>query len=157
MAQTRIPLAELVRRVAEIARRSGRFSSVEITPDRLQCGASGPAEPAFYRLDADAGRVWVSLVMKDRWLSQSIEADLVHTGDSIGDLIEEEWVDLGGPPGKVAFEHFRSEDKLFTFRTAVAPLDGLSDAAVEGSARMLEAYEACFRRLGDMNAAEAEG
>ncbi len=151
MAQTQIPLHDFVDRVARRAREAGVFGSVEATPGRLDCSARGSPEPAFYRLDTDGGRVWVSLVMKDRWLSQSIEADLVHTGDSIGELIEEEWVDLGGAPGRVVYEHFRSEDKLFTFRTPVADVAALDDAALERAARLLLAYEACFRRLGDMN------
>ena len=152
MAQTQLSLREFLDRVADRARGSRSFASVEVSPARVECMARGPAEPAVYRVDADASRVWVSLVMKDRWLSQSIEADLVHTGDSLGELIEEEWVDLGGAPGAVVCEHFRSEDKLFTYRTGITGLDSLDDAAVERSVRMLLAYEACFRRLGDMNA-----
>ncbi len=152
MAQTQLSLREFLERVADRARGSRSFAAVEVSPVRVECLARGPSEPALYRVDTDAGRVWVSLVMKDRWLSQSIEADLVHTGDSIGELIEEEWVDLGGAPGTVACEHFRSEDKLFTYRTSITSVESMDDAAVERGARMLLAYEACFRRLGDMNA-----
>lgn len=151
MAQTRIPVRELIERIASRARGAGVFADVRASADRVECVARGSAEPAFYRVDADGGRVWVSLVMKDRWLSESIETDLLHTGDSIGELIEDEVVDLGGPRGAVVCEHFRSEDKLFTFRTPVGPADGLTEGELEACARMLLAYEACFRRLGDMN------
>jgi len=152
MAQTRISLREFLARIAERARGAGVFAGVDLHDQRLECLARGAAEPAFYRVDGAEGRVWVSLVMKDRWLSGSIESDLMHTGDSIGELIEEEVVDLGGPKGEVACEHFRSDDKNFTFRTGVAREDELDDASVEHGVRMLLAYEACFRRLGDMNA-----
>jgi len=155
MAETKMLLGSLLAHVSERARASGAFENVEVSARRVQCAAKGSGAPAWYRVDADLGRLWVSLVTADRWLSQSIEADLVHTGDSIGDLLEEEVVDLGGPRGKVLFEHFRSEDKLFTFRTSVASIgaDGrVSGCDGESAARMLLAYEACFRRLGDMNA-----
>ncbi len=156
MAQTRLSLREFLQRVGERAESAGVFEGVNVTAQRLECGARGAAEPSFYRVDAEAGRVWVSLVMKDRWLSESVESDLMHTGDSIEELIEEEVVDLGGPRGAVPCEHYRSEDKLFTFRSPVGAEDGLDDAAVERGARLLLAYEACFRRLGDMNAAGSE-
>ena len=70
-------------------------------------------------LAEEGGVVWVGLVAGDRWLSHSGEADRLHTGDSLGELIREELVELGeeGPP--VVCEHFRDEDRLFTFRTPV--------------------------------------
>jgi len=140
----------------------------------IECEASNAAAPAFYRLEADSNRLWVSLVTEDRWLSQSIEADLVHTGDKLDELLDEELADQGyersgggagrggdgggGGGFRVMFEHFRSEDKLFTFRSIV-PVDVSRDSADE-IARVggifLRAYESCFRRLGDMDAGEGE-
>ena len=55
------------------------------------------------------------------WLSESIESDLMHSGDKLDELIEEELVDQGEEPGHISFEHFRSDDMLFTFRTLAAP------------------------------------
>ena len=73
----------------------------------------------------------------------------MHTGDTMEDLLEEELVEMGQPAGSpVVIEHFRSDDLLFTFRT---PVPGDVDVA----AAWLLAYEACFRRLGDMEAGEA--
>jgi len=133
------------------ASRAGRFSRVLTKEGRVVCEADGSAEPAWYRVEFDDGRCWVSLVMSDRWLSESIEADLMHTGDKLEDLIEEELVDQGVEGVKPAFEHFRSDDMLFTFRTAI-PGEPDPDTAL----RWLLAYEACFRNLGDMEPGEEE-
>jgi hypothetical protein len=125
----------------------------------LVCDAANSAAPAEYRLFLDDGELWVSLVTADRWLSQSIEADLVHTGDKIEELIEEELVELDYPGKALTTEHFRSVDKLFTFRSAL-PIDAAkpeASSAVEFAARALLAYEACFRRLGDIDAGGEEG
>jgi hypothetical protein len=131
---------------------------------RLVCTASASAAPAAYRVElGEDGRVWVSLVTADRWLSQSIEADLVHTGDKLEDLREEELTDLAiaipaaaGGVSRPVFEHFRSQDRLFTFRSPV-PLKGIdAPAAADVAALWLLGYEATFRRLGDMEAGEEE-
>lgn len=144
----------MARGVADRAARAGVFARIEARDAMLVCEARGAAAPAWYRLSIDAGRLWVELVTPDRWLSQSIEQDLVHTGDKMDELVEEELVDLGYTGKRLPVEHFRSEDKLFTFRTAL-PLTGVDDPeAVRVCGLWLLAYEACFRRLGDMNAAE---
>jgi hypothetical protein len=131
------------------AERAGRFARVMVRDDRVVCEADGSAEPAWYRVELDDGRLWVSLVMSDRWLSESIEADLMHTGDKLEDLIEEELVDHGVEDVRPSFEHFRSDDLLFTFRSPIGE-DGATEARVV--AQWLLAYEACFRNLGDMEA-----
>ncbi|MFN7022207.1 MAG: hypothetical protein ACK4WH_12895 [Phycisphaerales bacterium] len=150
-------LLEAVRRRAEAA---GVFGSVSLSGGRLACRAANSAEPAEYRVDVQDGRLWVSLVTDNRWLSQSIEQDLVHTGDKIPELLDEELVDLGFDVKAAAargwtttFEHFRSADKLFTFRTPL-PIDlnaADSAASIDTATQHLMAYEACFRRLGDMD------
>jgi hypothetical protein len=101
---------------------------------------------AQYRIMPAAGSVYVALQTPDRWLSQSIEQDLVHTGDKLDELIEEELADLGYRGPRLTFEHFRSEEKLFTFRSRL-PAGFTPDHAVLA----LLGYEACFRRLGDVN------
>lgn len=132
------------------------FGEITVDGHRLQAVARDAAAPAFYRVDVEggpaggSGAVWVSLVTADRWLSESIEADLMHSGDKLEELIEEELVDLGEDAGGggISFEHFRSDDMLFTFRTKVPGQDP------ERIARYLLAYEACFRNLGDMSEGE---
>jgi hypothetical protein len=136
---------------------AGVFGAPRIEGGRLICPAPAAAAPAEYRVELDAGRVWVSLVTPDRWLSHSIEADLLHTGDKIEDLIDEELVEQGytaGGGGPLPCEHFRDRDRLFTFRSPLpfGPDDLGDPAAAEQARRALLAYEACFRRLGDMEA-----
>lgn len=146
--------------VAKRARDSGVFGAVGVAPtgagvgNRLVCAALASAAPAEFRVDSEGSRLWVSLVTADRWLSQSIEADLVHTGDKIDELLDEELADLPYSGPKAVFEHFRSEDKLFTFRTPLeVPRQNFADEAViQNVGSLLLAYEACFRELGDMSA-----
>ena len=103
--------------VASRAREAGVFASVRVEAERLVCIAK-EVESAEYRLDWDeAGTLWVSLVTPDRWLSGSIEGDLVHTGDKMDELVTDELVELGCDDVVDTVEHFRSEDLLFTFRS----------------------------------------
>lgn len=139
---------DLLDRAAAKARAANVFASVTVTPAAAVCTALNCPAPAEYRLSFEDGALWVCFVTPDRWLSQSIEADLVHTGDDLAELIEEELVDLGYSGPRPTFEHFRSQDKLFTFRTPLPRADASADPA-----RFLLAYEACFRRLGDVGAA----
>ena len=154
-ARTPLP-AQLLERVRKQAADSGVFASVDSREGMLVCRAKDAAAPASYRVFVEGGRAWVSLVMADRWLSESIEADLMHTGDHMEDLIEEELVELGMVAGRPAVEHFRSEDLLFTFRSPVVvpsgALEGPEAARLVGAT--LLAYEAAFRPLGDMAAGD---
>ena len=146
---------KLLELAAERCRAAHVFGPIFIHKDTLNCEAKASASEATYRLSPDAGKLWVSLVTPDRWLSQSIEADLVHTGDKLEDLLAEELADLDYSGPAPAFEHFRSEDKLFTFRSIV-PIDAAAtdETSAHTAATFLLAYEACFRRLGDMDATE---
>lgn len=151
MALSDATWSQYLSKVARSAEAAGVFAEVAAESDRLDCQARSSAAPAWYRLVRDAGVTWVALVTPDRWLSQSIEQDLVHTGDKLNELLEEELAELGANDraGSIRVEHFRSEDKLFTFRTP------LSDSVTpEECARWILAYEACFRRLGDMEAGQ---
>lgn len=142
-------LADSLPDIAARARAAGVFRNVSISPDGLLCPAMNPA--ATYRLMPADNGVYVALQTPDRWLSQSIEQDLVHTGDKLDELIEEEMVDLGYRGPRLGFEHFRSEDKQFTFRSRL-PSSCSADVAVLA----LLGYEACFRRLGDVDGGEDE-
>lgn len=147
------------RRAAE----SGRFASVEAEGGALVCAARDPAAPAWYRVFAAGGRVWVALETTDRYLSQSIEQDLVHTGDRLEELFDEELADValrlglrGAMPSARSpkFEHFRDERKRFTFRMPVA-FEGLGDSeAADRALLFLLACEQTFRPLGEMEAGD---
>jgi hypothetical protein len=146
----------LLEGVSRRAAAAGVFGPVEIEGARLSAAAKAPAAPAWYRLCVENGELWVSLVTPDRWLSHSVEADLLNTGDHLDELIHEELVELGETGPALPCEHFRDEDKLFTFRTRVPlpPGDAPAHADIETATRFLLAYEACFRRLGDIDAGE---
>ncbi|CAG0991292.1 hypothetical protein PHYC_02313 [Phycisphaerales bacterium] len=150
----------LLDHVAGKVRSAGVFAEVTRLEHALEAGAKASAAPASYRLFLDAGRAWVALFTADRYLSQSIEQDLVHTGDKLPELLEEELVDLGflglgNPSALLGVEHFRDPQKFFTFRTPLPiDLNQLEKNAQESAAVALLAYEACFRRLGDMETNE---
>ncbi|MBX3384363.1 MAG: hypothetical protein KF864_12730 [Phycisphaeraceae bacterium] len=147
-------LDALLHTVAAKVRQAGVFGEVTVSGQRVEAAAKGSAAPAHYRVEPEDGVLWVSLVMADRWLSHSIEADLLHTGDDLEDLIAEELIELGETnPPRPPCEHFRSEDKLFTFRSCLG-LRPDDTGAAEKAATWLLAYEACFRALGEMTEAE---
>lgn len=149
--------AHLLRRAGE----SGVFGAVRMEGGRVVCEAKASAEPAWYAAGVEGGRVWISLETPARYLSQSIEQDLVHTGDKLEELLEEELVDLGieavGGRARLAFEHFRNEAKVFVFRSPVMGMDETTGAnAAERLAVTLLGYEQCFRRLGDMEGGDED-
>lgn len=150
----------LLQSVAAKAQAAGVFGLVRIEGGTLRCDALASAEPAEFRVFQDGGKVWVALVTGDRWLSQSIEADLVNTGDKIEELLEEELVDLqwkkewGSP--RLSYEHFRDERKMYTFRTGAPVKMERADEAGAIVATLLLGYERTFRPLGDMEAGDEE-
>lgn len=149
-------LHAMLNAVARQAREAGVFAGVEVRlsgpTQGVVCEAKGSAAPAHYRLTLEGGRLYVEFTTPDRWLSHSIEADLLNTGDKLEDLIDEEIVELGGTPLHAKVEHFRNDEKLFVFRSPLPP----GNASAEAAARILLAYEACFQRLGDVGAGTDE-
>lgn len=138
-------LQDLFVRVCERATEAGVFADVRVGPEGLECDAKASAEPANFRLAIEDGVLCVSLVMSDRWQSESIESDLMNSGDKLEELLEEELVDLGYDGDAPTYQHYRSDDMLFTFRSKI-PEDA------DQATLWLLAYEQCFRNLGDMNA-----
>jgi len=130
------------------ARASGRFADNEVVDGVLRARARDIECDAWYLLEPAGEQVAVLLVTPDRWLSESIEADLLHTGDTMEELLEDELVDLECPvptDHTIRIEHYRSEDRLYTFR-CLMPADIDEDAIFN----WLLAYEAAFHELGDM-------
>jgi hypothetical protein len=141
------------------------FAAVTRQGTMLVCQAPASAAPAFYRLSIEQEKLAVSLVTPDRYLSQSIEQDLVHTGDKMGDLLRDELIDLNcwPVPGISAdaiptVEHFRSPppDKLYTFRVLIRGIPSDLSGATQLALNYLLAFEQTFRRLGDMAAGGEE-
>ena len=133
------------------ANSSGVFAGTEIVDDVLRCKARDIECEAWYLLEptADGDGLTVLLATPDRWLSESIESDLVHSGDDMEELLDEELLDLGCPisstqPTKI--EHYRSDDRLYTFRSTI-PNGSDEDTIL----KWLLAYEATFHELGDMS------
>lgn len=148
----------LYEEVGDRARSWHIFGKVRRTDIALFCKAMGVESDTSYRAEVASEHdvVWVGLFTPDRWLSESIEADLMHTGDKIEDLLEEELDDLGFD-GRLPVEHFRDEQKQYVFRSPVFLPKGLKlDSAkmVERVATVLRAYEATFRQLGDLKPEE---
>ncbi len=134
--------------LATTARDAAVFASVDMQPGLLRCDAAKVEEEAWYQVGPTgeyegAPCIWVGLYIADRWLSESVEADVLHQGDHFEDLLEEELVDQGYDT-RLKVEHFRNDHKVFVFRSPV-PTD--RPHAVR---QTLLAYEACFRELGDM-------
>lgn len=143
--------------VGDLVREADVFRKVRRTDDGLLCYARHVDSEAVYVArvrQPEHDVIHVGLSTPDRWLSESIEADLLHRGETFEELIEEELADLGASEPGLKVEHFRDDDKQFIFRIAL-PVD--SQAAIETGptiqrvARSLLALEAAFRQLGDMS------
>lgn len=146
-------IMKLLESVGDRARRAGVFEDVEVAGDVLACRAMHVESEAAYRVTPEDDALWVGLYTPDRWLSESIEAELMHVGDKIEELLEEELVDQGYDGGALPVEHFRDDAKQFVFRSPLQWQPGDAQAA-ERLAKVLLAYEACFRELGDMKPAD---
>ena len=152
-----VSLAPFFDSLAKLARASGWFREVTSTPTRVHCTDTVQESSAF-RIAFEDDALWVSWVTPDRYLSQSIESEVRWTGDDINELVEEEVIDQGLPPSAKPgnFEHFRSEDKLFTFRSRLPLAPESCEPARAGEAlKYLLAYQAAFRNLGDMKPDDA--
>jgi hypothetical protein len=140
---------------ASLVRTDGRFADVQQSAALLHC--TDPIQPdAAFRIAFEDGKLWTAWVSPNRYLSQSIEADVKWTGDDIDELIDEEVEAQGWTGAKIGrFEHFRSEDRLYTFRS-VLPIDPAKagESAAKDAVLFLLAYQAAFRNLGDMKPEE---
>jgi hypothetical protein len=141
-------VTDILAAVRDRAAASARFASVALEGERLRCRAKGAEAEAWYVVDRDGGRWSVALLTPDRWLSESVEGDMLEGRDSAEELVDDELVEVGfaNRCGKV--RHFRDEDKTYVFRTDV-PLDGIGDVPA-GIVTFLLAFEAAFGQLGDM-------
>ena len=147
---------EPMERIADQVRAADVFEHVTVREGEMVCAARDVESDANYRVDfdADAGQFWVGLYTPDRWLSESIEGDLMFRGDKLEELLEDELADQGysGPTPRI--EHFRDSEMRYVFRSPIEPTGGESvdgKRTAETVARLLLAYEATFRQLGDMS------
>ncbi|MBX3390464.1 MAG: hypothetical protein KF691_13525 [Phycisphaeraceae bacterium] len=143
-------IAAILESLSEFARGSGLFGEVKVLSNRLVASAAASAAPAEYRVEVDGDSIDVGLFMKDRWLSHSIEADLLNTGDDLEELLEEELVEVGYSGPALTIDHYRNDEKMFAFRSRTG-IKLTEQGAEEKVRKVLTAYEACFRPLGDMH------
>lgn len=145
----------LYEEVGERAREAKVFERVRRTDPALVCRAKGLADSeACYKVSTNDQHniVYVGLYTPDRWLSESIEQDLLHRDDKVEELLEEELVDRGFE-ARLPVEHFRDDHKQFVFRSPVQLPPGESlkgEGMTDRVTQALLAYEAVFRELGDM-------
>jgi hypothetical protein len=149
-------IQSLIEAVAERIKRAEVFEDVRCEPGALRCQARDVESEALYQLLVESGdKVWIGLHTPDRWLSESIEADLLHLGDKMEDLLEEELVELDYDGGKPVIEHFRDDAKMYVFRSPLAVTGSPTDpASIDRAVKLMLGYEACFRQLGDMSASD---
>jgi hypothetical protein len=152
------PCQLLYEQVADRVRRREVFGDVQPTDKSLGCQVKDVESQAFYMVELSDTRdvVWVGLYTEDRWLSESIEADLMHSGDKIEELLAEELCEQGLEIS-LPVEHFRDEQKQYVFRSpfTLAGDQGLESAPTfDAVAAVLLAYEACFGQLGELGRAD---
>ena len=134
-----------------------RFASVEYAEGIYRCQALEVESPAFYIIEPLDTGFAVMFATPDRWLNESIEADLVHTGDDIAELIEEEYLEADDSVEQVerpVVKHYRSDDLLYTFRSEF--IDPGAEGEDDLACAWLLAYEAAFSELGDMGGPEED-
>ncbi len=134
---------------------SGAFAEIRTTSIEIGCRAKESAAEAWYRVRREQDRWVVSLETPDRWLSESIEADLMHFGDPLEELVEEELIELGWSGSMPGIKHYRSDDMQYTFKVEVPATGDAADDA-RTAALWLLAFEAAFRELGDMTGEDEE-
>lgn len=105
---------------------------------------------AWYEISPTEGGCLLALMTKDRWLSESIEGDLEHTGDELEELFEEELVELDWDGAVPTFRHFRNEQREYVF-SCVWPSADPAEIAVA-----LQAMVVMFTELGDMGGEDEE-
>lgn len=150
----------LYEKAGDRVREAKVFAHVRRNDDALICKARDVDSDTTYRVEVADGHdlVWVGLYTPDRWLSESIETDLLHLGDKLEDLLEEELYDQGFE-ARLPMEHFRDDALQYVFRSPVflqagEKLDG--EAVIDRVTRVLLAYQAMFRELGDMAPGDAD-
>ncbi|MEY3021209.1 MAG: hypothetical protein RIS86_405 [Planctomycetota bacterium] len=144
---------DLLESIAAAVRSGGAFANVEVLPGRLRCHAKDAPAPAWYELAESPAGLVVRFATPDRWLSESVETDLMHFGDPIEELIEEELAELGWNGRVPTVRHFRDDERLYTFENT---LPDASDDGKETARLFLLAYEAAFRALGDVGGSDED-
>ncbi len=146
---------QTLRSLHDHAKGASIFSAIMLDGSRLECEAKDAAAKAQYRIEATNDGWRLSLGTADRWLSESIESQLVESRDSMEDLLREELVDLDCMDAPPKIRHFRDESKRYVFECTVPFGADLADDLRRTKCFLL-AFESMFRQLGDMSGAGNE-
>ncbi len=133
-------------------RAMGAFGAVELRPPGLWARARDAEAEAWYRIEIAGENLTACWCTPDRYLSQSIEAELTWTHDDLDDMLDEELDDVGWNCGKLTpLKHYRDDEQLFVFR-AELPIDRneLNAGHGEALAKCLLGFNQVFQELGDM-------
>ena len=148
--QARMP--ELISRLQD----AGVFADVRAEDDAIRCRARDIDSDAHYVLTrTPEGVLMVRFETPDRWLSESVEADLYHSSDSLEELLEESLDELEWPVDSIAvttFKHYRSDELRYVFENPIPERDD----PVEDALVWILAYEATFHELGDVSGEEED-
>lgn len=145
---------DVLQTIQKNAIESGRFADIRSEGARLRCAAAEAAAEAWYTVEPDGDGWAVGLETGDRWLSESIEGDMLEGRDTAEELVDDELVEVGFPHRCPKVKHYRDDAKVYVFRSEI-PLDGIADTGA-GIATYLLAFEAAFSQLGDMQGSSAE-
>lgn len=148
-------IESLFKQVCEQVQDKGVFASVKLDALALVCQAKtdDPETKAWYKLTVgESDELYVGVYTEDRWLSESIEADLVEHKDDIEELLADEMYELGIDEGLGVY-HFRDEQLQYVFRSQILlpadqPVEGQD--FVDYVTKALLSYEATFCQLGDL-------
>lgn len=139
------------RSVAQKLEDAEAFSSVEVVETGVIARYIDEDVDGEFWLEWTPAGLEVAMKTPDRWLSQSVEATLMNTGDELEELIDEELVELGCEEGPLPIKHFRDEQRRYVFQSP-APIEiasATTPEAVETAAACLLAFERAFAPLGD--------
>ncbi len=136
-------------RLRDEAERTRLFRELDASDRGLRCHAQGV--DAWYEV-MQGDRGWtVRLVMADRWLSESIESELVHGRETLEALVDDELVDLGCEARIGTIRHFRDDARQYVFEADIpSPTNAAEDDTTLALQFML-AFESAFRQLGNMS------
>ena len=134
------------------AQASGQFGTVALAADRLTCTARESTAPAEYAVWRSADGWRIALSTADRWLSESIEGQLVESRESLESLLLDELKDLDWTEGELKVRHFRDEARVYVFEVTLAATASPKD--LDRLATVLRAFEQTFAQLGDMSGTE---
>ena len=124
-------------------------SLAQLTGDLIHVKAPHDVD-AWYELKATENGCLLALMTKDRWLSESIEGDLVHTGDELEELFEEELVELDWDGDVPPLRHFRDDLRQYVFSCEWPSTKPIEIAVA------IQAMVAMFTELGDMGGEDEE-